>query len=750
MQNQTRANPIFSTSDVIKKTRRKSPRVHRGIFGYEALEDRALLASYLPGEVLVQFEQDANMNQRDLARAIVAADLVEPIQTKLMISAGQGVIERIHVHPTISVEMAVDRLKSLPGVKFAEPNWVYTTTAVSNDTNYLSGQLWGMYSDDSPTAAGPGGTTNQFGSQAEEAWLADHIGSNDVYVGVIDEGIQFTHPDLADNMWVNPFDPVDGVDNDGNGRIDDSQGWDFFSNDRTVYDGTGDDHGTHVAGTIGAKGGNGSGVAGVNWNVKMISTKFLGPTGGSTSGAIQALDYLTDLKVRHGINIVATNNSWGGGGYSQGLLDAITRAANQGILFVAAAGNSNVNNDSTASYPSNYSTTPGAGYDAVVAVASITSTGARSSFSSYGANTVDLGAPGSSVYSTLPSNTYGSYSGTSMATPHVTGAIALYAGSNPGTGTVKEKASQLRTRLLSNTTATTSLSGITVTGGRLDIAKMFGAAPALPNLSINDVTITEGNSGSTFASFTVGLSVASASSVSVNYSTANGTATAGSDYTAVSGGMLTIPAGQTSGTISVEVLGDTNAETNETFFVNLSGASNANISDSSGLGTITNDDAAASVSISIADSSAVENQPNLSLTVSLSAASSSVVTVNYATANGTAKGGGRNRDFTNTSGTLTFAAGETSKTISVQLRNDSLIEGDEFFYVNLSSASGASIGDSQAIGTIIDDETGGLGMPNLVNVPRAMDRFASELASWWFELDRDQVDALITGRKTRR
>ncbi len=651
-------------------------------------------ATYLPGELLIQFDNSVDQAARTEAIANVGGQVVEHIQTNAMIAAGQGVLERIQVRPGISVEAAAQQMGSMIGVLYAEPNWIYTTSEVSNDTNYLSGQLWGMYSNDSPTAVGPSGTTNQYGSQAEKAWNNGFVGTSDVYVGVIDEGIQYTHPDLEANVWTNPFDPIDGVDNDGNGKIDDSQGWDFFSNDRTVYDGTSDDHATHVAGTIGAKGGNGLGVAGVNWNVKMISTKFLGTNGGSTSGAIQALDYLTDLKMRHGLNIVATNNSWGGGGFSQGLLDAITRSANQGILFIAAAGNSTSNNDSVASYPSNYNTTSGAGYDSVIAVASITSTGGISSFSSYGANTVDLGAPGSSIYSTLPSNTYGSYSGTSMATPHVTGAVALYAAANTGISAL-----DLRSAVLNNTTATSSLAGKTVTGGRLDIDKMFNTTPPMPNLSVNDVSVTEGNSGTTFANFTVSLSAAATDSVTVNFATANNTAAAGSDYGSTSGS-LTFAPGETSKAISVPVFGDTNVEANETFIVTLSNATNATIADATGVGTIVNDDASSVASFSIDDVTGAENDGTFVFNVSLSEPSSLNVSVQYATANGTA---GRN-DFYSTSGTLTFTPGQTSKTVSVTIRNDTRRESTEYFYVNLSSPSGATISDSQGVGTILDDD----------------------------------------------
>jgi subtilisin family serine protease len=277
----------------------------------------------------------------------------------------------------------------------------------------------------------------------------------------------YTHEDLAANAGVNPGEVAgNGVDDDGNGYVDDVYGWDFAGGNNSVFDGTGDDHGTHVAGTIGGKGGNGIGVAGVVWSVKLLNAKFLGNRGGTTANAIKAVDYFTDLKTRHGLNIVATNNSWGGGGFSQALQDAIDRAGNAGILFIAAAGNSGTNNDATASYPSGYSSSN------IIAVASITSTGALSSFSQYGATTVDLGAPGSSIWSTVPKSSkgkvisgYASYSGTSMATPHVSGAAALYASTHPGAS-----ASQIKDAILNNTTPTSSLNNKCVSDGRLNVS----------------------------------------------------------------------------------------------------------------------------------------------------------------------------------------------------------------------------------------------------------------------------------------
>jgi subtilisin family serine protease len=434
---------------------------------------------FVPDELLVQFRKDADESEINDAKARIAALTKRELREG---NGGKGRLELESIRGGVTVADAIALLKDHPAVEIVEPNWIYRHAAVSNDPFYVNNQLFGMYGDLTTPA-------NQFGSQAGEAWAAGFTGSNGVIVGVIDEGIDLNHPDLAANIWTNPFDPVDGIDNDGNGKIDDVHGWDFANNDNTIFDGaagsTVDQHGTHVSGTIGGVGGNGIGVAGVNWNVTIISGKFLGPNGGTTADAVSAVDYFTDLKTRHGMNIVALNNSWGGGGFSQALADAITRAAKADILFIAAAGNGDVfgrglNNDTTASYPSNYNTTvgsatePAASYDSVIAVAAIDSTGAKASFSNYGATTVDLGAPGVAVNSTTPGNTYSSFSGTSMATPHVTGAAALYASINPGSSALA-----IRNAILdaARATPTASMAGITVTGGRLNVG---GFAPVGP------------------------------------------------------------------------------------------------------------------------------------------------------------------------------------------------------------------------------------------------------------------------------
>ncbi len=412
----------------------------------------------VPGEFLVKFARGTARASREAAFGASRATVVETILTPAMKQSGDEVVL---VRTSMTDAAAMSALQNLGDVEYVEPNYYYYHDAVSNDPYYTNGSLWGMYGDASSPA-------NQYGSQAGEAWGRGNTGSNTVYVGIIDEGVMHTHTDLSGQVWTNPFDPVDGVDNDGNGYRDDVTGWDFAGNNNSTFDGTQDDHGTHVAGTIGAKGGNSTGVVGVNWSVKIIVAKFLGSSGGTTANAIKAIDYMTDLKSRHGLRIVATNNSWGGGGFSQSLQNAIERANTAGILFVAAAGNGGSdgvgdNNDAVANYPSNY---PNAN---IIAVASITSSGARSSFSNYGLTQVDIGAPGSGIWSTLPRSgnrsTYGSYSGTSMATPHVTGGAALYAASH-STAT----ASQIKSAILSSAVATTSLAGKCVTGGRLNVS----------------------------------------------------------------------------------------------------------------------------------------------------------------------------------------------------------------------------------------------------------------------------------------
>ena len=420
-------------------------------------------------------------------------------------------------------------------------------SVVSNDFFYSNNMLWGMLGDTGPVQ-------NAFGSQANEAWAEGATGSTSCVVGVIDTGIDYTHPDLYLNIWLNQreipttlraslsdidaddlitfrdlngaanaayvmdynrngrIDAGDllndvrwenGTDEDGNGYRDDLIGWDFVNNDNDPFDDHG--HGSHVSGTIGGIGGNGRGVAGVNWTIQMVALKTLSASGsGFTSSAVSAVNYCADAAIRASDDedFVAVNASWGGGGFSTALQEAIGRAAEQDILFVAAAGNSSRNNDSQPQFPANYSTISAAGYEAVISVASITSTGALSSFSNFGATTVDIAAPGSSIVSTLPNGErYSSWSGTSMAAPHVTGAIALYAAEHPDA-----TAAEIRAALLNSAAGTPSLGGLMVTGGRLDIGALLDTVPGASGL-------IDGIAGNASTGAVLSLGAAQASSI---------------------------------------------------------------------------------------------------------------------------------------------------------------------------------------------------------------------------------------------
>ncbi|MFN0207481.1 MAG: S8 family peptidase [Planctomycetota bacterium] len=407
-------------------------------------------------ELLVQFKVGTTAEMKANILGMIDATIIETVVSENRRSDLKGDLELIKIQRGLKLEAAILQLERNANVEFAEPNWIYQHTATSNDTYYSNGALWGMYGDGLSPA-------NQYGCQANEAWAAGHTGASNVYVGVIDEGIMYTHKDLGGQIWRNALEVQNGIDDDGNGYKDDVRGWDFNGNNNTIYDGTFDDHGTHCAGTIGAQGGNAMGVAGVCWNVTMIPAKFLGTSGGTLSNAVKACDYITNIKIDQGLNIVATNNSWGGGGYSQSLFDAIERANNEDILFVAAAGNNGANIDTGSFYPAGYSNAN------VISVAAITSSGGLASFSNYGATKVDLGAPGNSIISTVPytgtTPSYSYYSGTSMAAPHVTGAAALYASTHPAAN-----AATIKSAILGSVTATSSLAGKCVTGGRLNVS----------------------------------------------------------------------------------------------------------------------------------------------------------------------------------------------------------------------------------------------------------------------------------------
>lgn len=381
----------------------------------------------------------------------------------------------VKLAPGRTVAEAMATLSADPGVAYVEPDYL-VQAAAADDPAYLDGSLWGMYGSDTAPFR------NEFGSGAGAAWSAGAVGDRAIHVGIVDEGIKLDHPDLAANIWTNPYEVANGLDDDGNGYVDDIHGWDFNHHDASVFDGEVDDHGTHVAGTVGALGGNGLGVAGVSWRVTLVPAKFLGARGGYISDAVRALDYLTDLRTRHGVELVASNNSWSGGGYSQALVDAIKRGGDAGILFVAAAGNKGADLDASPVYPAAYSCTTRAdgarrGWDCVISVASIAADGTLAPDSDRGVEAVDLGAPGVGILSTHPQDDgYAPLSGTSMATAHVTGAVALCASLDRS-----RSARALGALLVDTTRATASLAATTASGGRLDVDALAQACTPPPD-----------------------------------------------------------------------------------------------------------------------------------------------------------------------------------------------------------------------------------------------------------------------------
>ena len=345
----------------------------------------------------------------------------------------------------------------------AERDYLVFPTLFPTDTSFA--QLWGLHN------TGQTGGIADADIDAPEAWDIT-TGSREVLVGVIDTGVDRSHPDLLANMWTNPHEiPGNSIDDDGNGFVDDTNGWDFFANDNNPTDEEG--HGTHCAGTIGGVGNNVTGVTGVCWQVSIVGLRFLGPSGGSTSDAIEAVNYSRDL----GVDL--TSNSWGGGGFSGLLQTAIASAGAAEQLFIAAAGNDGSNTDLSPQYPAGYA------LNTIVSVASSTSSDTRSSFSNYGATTVDLAAPGSSIYSTVPGSSYATYSGTSMATPHVSGAVALLKSIAP-----LMTAEEIKTRLLDTVDPVTAFATNTVSGGRLNVARLIEES-AGPRPVITVTTITE-------------------------------------------------------------------------------------------------------------------------------------------------------------------------------------------------------------------------------------------------------------------
>ena len=398
---------------------------------------------FVPGELIVKLKPGASS-------ALLSSVAAPGATSNAPVSKAAGGAMLVKLDQGVAVSSAVALLSADAAVEYAEPNWIQYASVVPNDPQESQQWAWGVI-------------------DAYDAWDLE-TGDASVVVNVIDTGIDWDHEDLAGNVWTNAAEAAGttGVDDDGNGYVDDIHGWNAITS-------TGDPnddnyHGTHVSGTIGAVTNNGVGVAGVNWTSSLLGCKFLNASGsGASFDAIECIDYIIDTKNNpaSGANIRVSNNSWGGGGYSTALRDAIQSAVNAGILWVNAAGNDSSNNDclGAGAYPSSYNV------DNIISVANTTSSDGLSGSSNYGPSTVDIGAPGSSIRSTFPDDTYSSISGTSMASPHVAGLAALVMAANGSLDLIG-----VREAILCSGDAIASLDGKTRTGMRINALGAINAA----------------------------------------------------------------------------------------------------------------------------------------------------------------------------------------------------------------------------------------------------------------------------------
>ncbi|TDF39814.1 PKD domain-containing protein [Alteromonadaceae bacterium M269] len=428
--------------------------------------------TYKDDSIIVVYKKGTSASDRRSARSLVQAKISDLNADELDDKYKHILQGRMANYDVtgMGTKAALEKLKNHPAVLYAEPNYIVKAALTPNDPSF--NDLWGLNN------TGQIGGTNDADIDATEAWDIS-VGDRSVVVGVIDTGIDHQHQDLIDNVWTNPGEIAgDGVDNDNNGYIDDIHGINAITDVGDPMDDDG--HGTHVSGTIGATGNNGEGVVGVNHQVSIIGCKFLDATGsGTTADAIKCIDYMVDLK-NSGTDVRVLNNSWGGGGFSQALSDAITASENAGILFVAAAGNSGADNDINPSYPSSYE------HESILAVASTTHTDAMSGFSQYGLTSVDIGAPGSSILSTWPGGGYNTISGTSMATPHVAGAAALALSVNPDLTTL-----ELKELLMNSGDDNVALDGRTVSGKRLNANNALIEADPTPGFRFSVTPATQ-------------------------------------------------------------------------------------------------------------------------------------------------------------------------------------------------------------------------------------------------------------------
>ncbi|MFH0966733.1 MAG: S8 family serine peptidase [Methanobacteriota archaeon] len=433
-------------------------------------------AEYATDRVIVKYKTDTMSTMSALpsvmstANAEVGASVVADYS-----ASGLPGIQVVKVSGS-SVSDAVKEYNDNPAVLYAEPDYKIflspeeqpikvsatgTNVGISaartpNDPDFPL--LWGLKN----TGQAPFYGTSGSDIKATEAWGVT-TGTSGIVIAVVDTGVEYTHPDLAANIWKNPGEiPNNGIDDDRNGYIDDVNGWNFVSKNNNPMDDNG--HGTHCAGTIAAVGNNNIGVTGICWNAKIMPLKFLSSSGnGYVSDAISAILYAN----RMGASVIS--NSWGGTQYTQALKDAIDASP---AVIVCASGNSGVNTDSSPQYPSAYTS------NNIISVAATDYRDNLAGFSNYGVSSVDLGAPGVTIRSTYKNGQYQYLSGTSMATPYVSGVAALLKTANPGMSNL-----QIKSRILGTVDQLASLIGKVNSGGRLNAARAMGGSSPTPTLT---------------------------------------------------------------------------------------------------------------------------------------------------------------------------------------------------------------------------------------------------------------------------
>jgi len=429
---------------------------------------------YAPDRLIVRFNTDQFRTESAMmtAQSVINAEAGSSVINDMSSSGVPGM--QIVKVPSSSLDAAMKTYEASPDVLYVEPDYKISLSPVeeigkTTDVNNLQTEsstypndpgykyLWGLHNTGQSPFYGTAGAD----IDAPSAWGLT-TGSTGVTIALVDTGVDYTHPDLSANIWQNPGETINGIDDDGNGYVDDIRGWNFVSKTNDPLDDNG--HGTHCAGTIAAVGNNGIGVCGVSWNAKIMPLKFLDSSGsGYTSDAISAILYANKM----GAPIIS--NSWSGTGYSQSLKDAIDASS---AVVVCAAGNSGANSDINPQYPAAYTSSN------IISVAATNYYDNLASFSNYGAKSVDLAAPGVSIYSTTKSNGYKYLSGTSMATPYVSGVAALIKTQNPSM-----TATQIESKIFSNCDSLSVLSGKMVTGGRLNAAKALGQTQGTPTVT---------------------------------------------------------------------------------------------------------------------------------------------------------------------------------------------------------------------------------------------------------------------------